>query len=174
MEKKIKNMIQKVKASDDGIIKAFGQVIPKNQSSKYKAQDFASLTVGDRKLFDTTKQSLSDIFDLGFLMEEKSIDEAYEFLVTDVIPKMKEAQEIGEDDYHSLIIFNSPLLEVQKINERTALYLQDDKGPLTDLISCPRCGASKVRHEKIQTRSADEGATSVFTCVVCNWNLTQS
>jgi DNA-directed RNA polymerase subunit M/transcription elongation factor TFIIS len=47
-----------------------------------------------------------------------------------------------------------------------------DHGPLTDIAGCKRCGALKVHKKMAQTRSADEGATAIFTCPKCGfgWN----
>lgn len=173
-------MLQTIKVNDNKVLKAFAKVIPEKgiKTAKYNAQDFANLMVDDRHLFsgkpDAIENTLADIWFLGFMMSEIGIDETYDYLQNQIIPEIKEAEEIGEKDYYSRIIFHSPLTATQRENEAHTLFLQEDKGPLTDLMSCPRCGASKVRHEKIQTRSADEGATSIFTCVICNWTLTES
>ena len=35
-------------------------------------------------------------------------------------------------------------------------------------VKCPKCGSEDVNEQEIQTRSADEAATKIFTCLQCS------
>lgn len=163
----------KKKTADHKLIKAFSVILPKNVIDRYSAQDFVDLQVGDKPLFQPTPECLHAIFDLGFLIKQKGVVETYNYLHDEVIPQLEDL-DVEQNEFYSYIVFSSPLLERQKMIENITLSLNDDKGPLTDLVQCPRCDAPKVSHKKMQTRSIDEGATSIFTCVVCKWTLTES
>ncbi len=173
-------MSKKLEVNRGRIIKAFDVVIKsagKQDSDIVAAQEFEKLKLSnDEYLFKISAKGCSDIHDLGFLMRSKGVKVAYDYLVNIVIPTLNEMIEVGEYPLYSQVVFLSPLLEDRKLIEDAALALNDDKGVLSDLQECVKCGAPKTYHTRAQTRSADEGMTSLFKCPDCNfaWSDTGS
>ena len=167
-------------------------------SSEYTAQSFADLgregppslrLKSGRYLFTLSDedsdadiaaaQTIAEIYDLSFLMLEQGVDSAWSYLTEVVIPKLNEQWEVLNQNVrtftvtpYSEVIFLSPLLEEQRHREDIAIALNKDEGALTDVASCLKCAAPKVLRKIAQTRSADEGATSIFKCPRCKfgWN----
>jgi len=172
---------------------AFAKIIARANEmhgvSEHNAQDFVELgTTAPHRLFsgkhlfgytDSEQISnvamISELVDISQLMMKKGVDVAWEYLTSVVIPKMNEQFESQSVvTPFSTLIFESPLLEKHREVERAAMALNDDKGPLTDVTSCKKCGALKVHRIVKQTRSADEGATSIFDCPNCKFTWTEN
>lgn len=140
-------------------------------------EDFVKLTVktptGSVDLFTPTVKSCSELIEVGGMMRKFGVRATYDYITTHVIPKLEEMHEVGETEYHSVLIFDSPLLKEERENEDAMLSLNDDKGPLTDVASCFKCGEPKVHRKMAQTRSADEGMTAIFTCPTCKFTWSE-
>lgn len=188
----------RVRIAFDFIIKRANQ--QRNESSSLTGQDFSDLgktsnpslnlksgeylfRLGDKTGENNNlgPQMISEIYDLNFLMLAQGVQAAWDYLTQHVIPKMNEQWEVMSQapslfsiTPHSTIIFDSPLLEEQRHREDIALALNKDEGPLTDAASCFKCGAQKVHRNIKQTRSADEGMTSIFKCPNCKFGWTEN
>lgn len=168
----------KVKTRDNSVFYALQTFIPSD--AKIEGQDalskFADMRVqtGDtsRLLFEGDMRSMVELVELAYMVEVWGIVKTYTYLKEQVIPKLEEMHIAGTRQYHSVLVFDSSLVAEQKENEEVMLALNDDLGPLTDIASCGRCGATKVHRKMKQTRSADEGITAIFTCPNCQntWN----
>ena len=54
-----------------------------------------------------------------------------------------------------------------KAEETVKMLGEDvDVGPITN-ETCPECGHDKATYKMLQTRSADEAPTRIFTCTKC-------
>lgn len=54
-----------------------------------------------------------------------------------------------------------------KAEETVKMLGEDvDVGPITN-ETCPECGHDKATYKMLQTRSADEAPTRIFTCAKC-------
>jgi DNA-directed RNA polymerase subunit M/transcription elongation factor TFIIS len=158
----------------NSVFLAVQAVIPeKDRNSKPDAEDFVALRVreGDstRPLFTPSMQTMNELIELGKMFTKWGVQETYAYIKTKVIPELEEMYQAGKSERYSVLIFNSPLLEEERQNEEIMLAINADRGPLTDIASCIRCGEAKVHKKMAQTRSADEGATSIFTCPRCGW-----
>ena len=129
--------------------------------------DFAAIKTIRGPLFDTTLSTAAEINELAGIVQHLGIKRTYDYLLNTVIPMLNELYESGQTPQYSIITFHSPLLESERQAENAMLVLNEDKGPLTDIVSCPKCGAPKVHRKMAQTRSADEGQTSIYTCPNC-------
>jgi DNA-directed RNA polymerase subunit M/transcription elongation factor TFIIS len=141
------------------------------------AQNFVDLKLADgNPLFGTDEKSISEIHEVAAMMHKlpKGAEQAYYYLSQTVIPIRNELLETNQKETYSTIIFMSPLLEQHRKREEAVLALLEDKGPLTDAASCPKCGEPKVHRRLAQTRSADEGTTSIFTCPRCAFPWTDN
>ena len=172
------------------LVKAFDFILKthSNGDRTHSAQEFAELEVqpGEYlfKMSDDvqgTMQTISEIHDLSFLIRDHGALAAWDYLTKIVIPKLREQREIihhEPDRYtvtpYSEIIFLSPLLQEERYREEIALTLNKDEGPLTDIASCGKCSAPKVHRKVAQTRSADEGMTSIFTCPECRFGWSEN
>lgn len=167
---------QKIPVAKNHLSKAFEvilQSLGEERRNNLEPKDFVDLKLSNGKpLFNPEdEKSIAEIHDLSSMMHHKFIDGArtiYNYLKDVIIPARNELIESGREEIYSLITFMSPLLEEHRKREEAALALLEDKGPLTDTVSCPRCGASKVHRILKQTRSADEGITALFTCPNCS------
>ena len=70
---------------------------------------------------------------------EKGSSDAQEYKVSDNITETESVKMLGEDV---------------------------DVGPITN-ETCPECGHDKATYKLLQTRSADEAPTRIFTCAKC-------
>lgn len=162
----------KAKTRDNSVIFTLQRIIPKD------AHRFADLRVKtgetSRPLFQSNMQSMAEIMELGYMVQDGvwGVEKTLKYLQEQVIPRLEEMYIAETPEYHSVLVFESPLLEEQKENEAVMLANNADVGPLSDISSCGRCGATKVNRKVKQTRSADEGATAIFTCPICKntWN----
>ena len=161
---------------NNSIILTITAIIPQDQQDDgYDADKFAALKVreGDksRDFFTPSMQSMNELLELSKMITLWGAKQTYEYLVNDVIPTLEEMYEAGTPQRFSVLIFNSPLLENERLNEEV-LAAMHGNGQLTDTASCMRCGESKVYKKMAQTRSADEGMTAIFTCPRCGfgWN----
>lgn len=127
-------------------------------------------------LFDTSEKSIAEIYDIGEMIHrfENGAQGLYDYLVNVIIPHRNELLETGQTEEYSSIIFMSPFLEQHRKREEAVLALAEDKGPLTDMTSCIFCGEPKVHRRIGQTRSADEGFTSIFNCPRCARSWTEN
>lgn len=74
------------------------------------------------------------------------------------------------EEFISVIIFESPLLQLEKEKEENIVALQNDKGVVqTGIFDCGRCGSNEFRVEQKQTRGGDEGPTTLAQCTKCNY-----
>lgn len=134
--------------------------------------DLADLKLKNgRFLFEV--ENIPEIYDLYFLLKSDGPLSVQKFLVSIVIPTKNEMIERGEPELYPSIVFDSPLLDKERDNEEKAIALQDDRGELSESSSCGRCGSTKNYLKIAQTRSVDEGPTSIFTCSRCKncWQL---
>ena len=54
-----------------------------------------------------------------------------------------------------------------KVEDNVKMLGEDvDVGPVTN-ETCPECGHDKATYKLLQTRSADEAPTRIFTCTKC-------
>lgn len=120
----------------------------------------------DRYLFNG--ENLADLYDLHFLLqEEDGVVLTLKYLQETVIPIMNEMIDLDEPALFSTIIFESPLLAEAKEHEEITLALQDDRGVLSDTSTCGKCGSGQNYMRVAQTRSVDEGPTTIYTCPKC-------
>lgn len=56
--------------------------------------------------------------------------------------------------------------EIQESDNVKMLGEDVDVGPVTN-ETCPECGHDKATYKMLQTRSADEAPTRIFTCTKC-------
>lgn len=164
---------------ENSLLLAIGVVMEPYASAELKLtpSDFANLNIdtsnGRRPLFTPSTKSCAEIIELAGMFKSIGVQKTYEYLVNHVIPKLQEMSEVGEVEYFSVLTFDSPLLEHERRNEEAMHTLNDDRGPLTDITPCVRCGAPKVHKKMQQTRSADEGMTAIYTCPVCKYGWTE-
>jgi DNA-directed RNA polymerase subunit M/transcription elongation factor TFIIS len=112
-------------------------------------------------------ENLHEIYDLYFLIHEQGVVAAAKFLRETLIPAKNEMIERQELELHSIMIFESPILAKEREHEEIAIALQDDRGILSETSACGRCSSTQ-NHMKIkQTRSVDEGPTTIITCSRC-------
>lgn len=183
-----------MKASGDNrarLLIAFAMIMSRSKESSSKSpQDFADLGVKGKPSLKSGKylfnlddggQSISDMHDLGFMMEERGVDATWDYLTQVIIPTLNEQWEVMSKDIklyavkpYSEIVFLSPLLDEQRRREDIAMELNKDEGVLTDAASCPRCGAKEVNRKIAQTRSADEGLSSIYKCPKCKFPWTEN
>lgn len=174
------------------IVNAFGFILrpfltTPQMMQDYSPEAFANLEVwpGEYLFKFSAEQSdfqmIAEIHDLGFLVRERGVEATWDYLTKTVIPILREQREIvtrQPEKYtvvpYSEIIFMSPLLEEEREREEIALALNKDEGPLTDIASCQRCPAKKVHRKVAQTRSADEGMTSIFKCPDCRFGWSEN
>ena len=155
------------------IRQAFWQIMPSQDISKYAEVVNALTELKVREGFDDvrylfTADNLNDLYDLYFHLA--SLDnpmDAVDHLRDNVIPIKNEMIERGDMEMYSIITFESPTLKEERNHESISIALQDDRGVLSDTSACGRCG-SEQNHMKIkQTRSVDEGPTTIITCSKC-------
>jgi DNA-directed RNA polymerase subunit M/transcription elongation factor TFIIS len=138
-------------------------------------QEFADLHTSAGKLFTPTPEGIANIHEVSMLFVSPiGVKGAFDYLYLVVRPYIQKMYEIKQDIYHSPIVFLSPLLQEQARQEAAMLEHNDDKGPLTDAVSCQRCGALKVHRTVAQTRSADEGQSAIFQCPSCLFSWTEN
>jgi len=148
-----KKVMSKVEISRNRIIAAFGAILKNLDDNKgFTPEDFANLRTNEGPLFEPNVQTISEIIELGNMMKVMGVENTYNYLVENVIPKKNEIYEADKTEYFSILIFDSPLLDDQKKVEEAMLRLNDDKGPLTDSVSCKNCGNPKVHRKVKQTR----------------------
>jgi DNA-directed RNA polymerase subunit M/transcription elongation factor TFIIS len=160
----------KAKSREGKLLRALGVLfkdVDPSQHGGLSPQSFIDLKTNAGPLFTTTVASGAEINELAGLVALQGLVETFKYLTDIVIPKLNEMHEVGQIPQHSIITFESPTLEVERRAEKAMLSLNEDKGPLTDAASCPKCGAPKVHRKVAQTRSADEGMTSIFLCPRC-------
>jgi len=175
-------------ADDDGkLLMALDAIMPKNDQDygnpEYNPQSFLNLQVIPERakkgrLFSA--ESLPEIYNLYYIMTRPiatsegpmimGIRRTYEWLKNDIVPKKKQLYDQNQPELFPLIIFDDPLLSLQKEREAKVLALQNDEGTLTDTRSCSKCNNPQVRIKTIQDRSVDEGASTHFTCPKCTFS----
>uniref|UniRef100_A0A6C0CHD9 TFIIS-type domain-containing protein n=1 Tax=viral metagenome TaxID=1070528 RepID=A0A6C0CHD9_9ZZZZ len=127
-----------------------------------------------------TAKTIAEMHDLSMMMhrlhteETNGVKAVYEYLTTKVIPILNEMIEDKQEEHFSIITFSSPLLHEYAKIEEAVLALNENRGPLTDATSCKRCGALKVHRRIAQTRSADEGFSSIFICPQCSFSWVEN
>jgi len=115
-----------------------------------------------------TADNLSDLYDLYFHIV--AMDDAtgvVKHLRDNVIPLKNELIERGDTEMYSTIVFESPLLQEARDHEAISIALQDDRGVLSETSACGRCGSGENYMRIAQTRSVDEGPTTIITCSKC-------
>lgn len=155
--------------ADGGLRQIIGKIIPHPDNDKPNpadVDDFMNLKVLYQPLFNI--ENLHEIYDLYYLIEERGTRFVYDWLVNEIIPKKEELIDGGNVEHYSLMIFESPALDILKQRESAALALQSYRGTLTDTRECGKCGSKQMYLEILQDRKADEGPSSVFTCPKCN------
>lgn len=168
----------KAKTRDNSIIFVLQTFIPDDVvlDDKDAPSAFAELRVerGEKSspLFEPNVQTMAELIEVSYMVQTWGVEKTYLYLKEQVIPHLEEMHVAGRPEHHSVLIFGSSLAAEQKENEDVMLALNADLGPLTDIASCARCGATKVNRKVKQTRSADEGVTAIFTCPICKntWN----
>lgn len=55
---------------------------------------------------------------------------------------------------------------VSVVTHEKMLNRDDPEGPVVER-KCPKCGNDRMSYATLQLRSADEGQTVFYTCVVC-------
>lgn len=157
----------------NSIFYALKAIIPEETAKDgYDASAFADLRVktGDtsRPLFVPSVENMAaELVEVAAMISIWGVEETYNYLVQTVIPRLEELYDAGTPEYSSVLIFNSPLLAVERQHEAIGDSINSRLGPLTNIASCGRCGTRKVHRLMQQTRSADEGITAIFTCPTC-------
>lgn len=173
--------MEQFRVEDGKLLEAIRAVMPNTdpdyQNESYSAQAFLELEFlpettqsakRKRRLF--TNENLPEIYNLYFIMREKGIRFVYDWLKNDIIPKKKQLFDQEQPELFPLIIFEDPLLSLQRDRENKVLALQNDEGVLTDTRSCSKCNNPQVRIKTIQDRSVDEGASTHFKCPKCSFS----
>lgn len=172
-----------INVGSDRVLKGFEAILrPFADRDGLEAMNFASLRLKDgRPLFVATVKSAGEMYDLGCMMHhfqkqggENPVRRVYTYLESVVIPTLNEMIEDGKEEHFSIITFMSPLLEEERERENAVIALNENKGPLTDASSCKRCGALQVHRRIAQTRSADEGFSSIFICPQCSFSWVEN
>lgn len=156
------------------VIKMINTIIPGNNDDviqlKYMSitQMIANLKlVNGKYLF--TNDNLTDIYDLYFMFKNFQDSSLVVSYLTDIVIPMKNEMILKQEpELYSISVFESPLLKLQKDNEEKVIALQDYKGDLSSNSICGRCGSTENYLKIKQTRSVDEGPTSIYTCPKCN------
>jgi DNA-directed RNA polymerase subunit M/transcription elongation factor TFIIS len=117
---------------------------------------------------------VGEIHDVSMMMMRMGPKRVYDYLRNVAIPILNEMIEDRQEQYFSIITFTSPLLAEYAKKEEAVLALNENKGPLTDAASCKRCGALQVHRRIAQTRSADEGFSSIFICPQCSFSWVEN
>lgn len=87
-----------------------------------------------------------------------------------VIPEKKKYLENNQEEFVSLLIFLSPLLEKQREEEANIIAMQANEGiKQKGIYSCNKCGHDEHFIKIMQTRSGDEGPTTIVKCARCNF-----
>ena len=164
--------MQSAQTRANSIFYALKTIIPEGIAKEgYDASAFADFVVktGDtsRPLFMPNLETMSELVELSAMVEIWGVEQTYNYLKNVVIPKLEELHDSKTPQYSSVLIFNSPLLAVERQHEAVGISINSRLGPLTNIANCGRCGATKVHRKMAQTRSADEGATAIFTCPEC-------
>jgi DNA-directed RNA polymerase subunit M/transcription elongation factor TFIIS len=168
------------KTRNDSVIFAIQSLIPEHlENPDYPASRFVDeLQVKEndtyRPLFVPSLQTMNELIEVGMMFEQWGLELTFNYLKNKVIPELEEMYQAGTPEYFSTLIFNSNLVEDERLNEEAMLIMNADLGPLTDMVSCHRCGTLKVRKKMAQTRSADEGVTAIFTCPTCGFTWNQN
>lgn len=161
----------------DGIVlQAINRLLQRYPNSGVVASDFISLRYTDEWGDDTSLLSAENIdvvWNLHFEFGKRGVKETYEWLRDEVLEKKKELILRGVAEIYKIAIFESKLLEEAKEKEKLALALQQNLGVLSDIKSCGKCGKEKIYVKVAQTRSIDEGPTSIFTCPKCNYRIVE-
>lgn len=177
---------REVPVGGNRIFKGFEAILaPFEDKDGLSAQDFVDLKLSNRaSLFEETETitltRIGEMHDLSMMMHRINKEgrngprEVYEFLKHTVIPARNEMLGNEEVEYFSTVTFLSPLLREYKKNESAVIALNENKGPLTDAASCKRCGEPKVHRRIAQTRSADEGFSSIFICPKCSFSWVEN
>ena len=73
--------------------------------------------------------------------------------------------------YHSGINQEEEMVIVEKAHEKETIVLADEDKNLTldPYVVCPKCGNRGASWIMMQTRSADEPETRIYTCVKCGY-----
>jgi DNA-directed RNA polymerase subunit M/transcription elongation factor TFIIS len=164
--------MQSAQTRANSVFYALKAIIPPEKATdELNASAFADLKVKtgetSRPLFVPSLETMAELVELSAMITDWGLQESYDYLVTKVIPKLEELHESQTPQYSSVLIFNSPLTAVERQHEIIGASINSSLGPLTNITSCGRCGASKVHRKMAQTRSADEGTTAIFTCPDC-------
>ncbi|KPJ15849.1 DNA-directed RNA polymerase I subunit RPA12 [Papilio machaon] len=62
---------------------------------------------------------------------------------------------------------------VSVVTHENMLNRDDPEGPVVER-KCPKCGNDRMSYATLQLRSADEGQTVFYTCVVCKYKETEN
>ncbi|XP_014357369.2 DNA-directed RNA polymerase I subunit RPA12 [Papilio machaon] len=62
---------------------------------------------------------------------------------------------------------------VSVVTHDNMLNRDDPEGPVVER-KCPKCGNDRMSYATLQLRSADEGQTVFYTCVVCKYKETEN
>lgn len=171
---------KKIPVAANSVVKAFQvalSFLPDDKIGGKTAQDFMDLKLENgAPLFTASEESLGEIHDLSNMMHrlEGGALAVYTYLQETVIPLRNQLIRMKEKETYSIIIFMAPTLESYRKREEAVSALAEFKGPLTDATSCPSCGEPKVHRDIKQTRSADEGFTSIFECPRCGLTWTEN
>jgi DNA-directed RNA polymerase subunit M/transcription elongation factor TFIIS len=117
---------------------------------------------------------IGEMHDVSMMIMRMGVKAVYDYLTNVVMPILNEMIEDKQEQYFSIITFTSPLLKEYAEKEEAVLALNENKGPLTDASSCKRCGALQVHRRIAQTRSADEGFSSIFICPQCSFSWVEN
>lgn len=165
-------MEAQLSAASASLTKAFDKLLNTlpNKEGDRTAQDFLQLTYLNRDGEDEplfTSKSYSELWELYFIIREIGLERTYQWLYEELIPQIEDEVQKNDVQIYSLLIFNSPLLDEQREREELALSMQQDRGILSDIKSCRKCGNEKTYLRVVQDRSADEGPSSVYECPKC-------
>lgn len=130
--------------------------------------------------FDDEKDTFDDILeDFKFLKKKDNmhlIEDDFELQYnlkylkeTDIHAYDKYLKRVKKDKLE-LNIWTLPTLEQYKKNEEERIKSFSDKpyNTVKGIVSCPKCRCDEMMTFQVQTRSADEGMTAIYTCTKCN------
>ncbi len=152
----------------------------KEQSNLENLKNYIKIIESMNEVLPRTKKELKllDWFDLTFVfLEEIVIPEKEKFTANvSSISRQYDKKDPRDafldregEEYVSLMIFLSPLLRNERIQEENIIALQKDKGVKQSGIFDCACGSNEFYITQKQTRGGDEGPTTIAQCTRCNF-----
>ena len=126
----------------------------KKKLTKKEIEKLLNLQIGDESML--TLKNRTFILEVSGMISKLGFSEAYTYLKT----SQKETN-------RNTIIKNSPLFEEARKRNFLDITKDSREGRIESPYTCPKCKSKQVDTVTAQTRSADEGATTIHKCRNC-------